>query len=35
VDAIGLDVVRTPPQLMALADKYFVTKVTVDDLPTH
>ena len=35
VDANGLDVVRTPPQVMALADKYFVTKVTVDDLPTH
>ena len=35
VDANGLDVVRTPPQVMALADKYFVTKVKVDELPTH
>ncbi|GAA3969460.1 ferritin-like domain-containing protein [Hymenobacter antarcticus] len=34
-DANGLDVVRTPPQVMALADKYFVTKVKVDELPTH
>ena len=35
VDANGLDGARTPPQVMALADKYFVTKVKVDELPTH
>lgn len=34
-DANGLDVVRTPPEVIALADKYFVTKVSVADLPTH
>lgn len=34
-DANGLDLVRTPPQVMALADKYFVTKIKVDELPTH
>ena len=35
VDANGLDKVRTPQEVMAINDKYFVTKVSVADLPTH
>ncbi|WP_035565283.1 ferritin-like domain-containing protein [Hymenobacter sp. IS2118] len=35
IDANGLDGARTPAQVMALADKYFVTKISVADLPTH
>ena len=34
-DANGLDVVRTPLEVLALADKYFVTKVSAAELPTH
>lgn len=32
-DSNGLDLVRTPQEVMALTDKYFVTKISVADLP--
>ncbi|MEJ7609847.1 MAG: ferritin-like domain-containing protein [Ferruginibacter sp.] len=34
IDADGLDVVQTPAQVLAKADKYFKTKITVQYLPT-
>jgi hypothetical protein len=34
VDARGLDVVRTPPQVLAIADKYIITKINASNLPT-
>ncbi|MBC7826173.1 MAG: ferritin-like domain-containing protein [Chitinophagaceae bacterium] len=34
INAMGLDVVRTPPQVLAIADKYIVTKINASNLPT-
>lgn len=34
INADGLDVVQTPAQVLAKADKYFKTKITVQYLPT-
>jgi len=34
VNAMGLDVARTPPQVLAIADKYIVTKINASNLPT-
>jgi hypothetical protein len=34
VNAQGLDVVLTPPQVLAIADKYIVTKIIANNLPT-
>jgi hypothetical protein len=32
-DSNGRDLVKTPQEVMALADKYFITKISVADLP--
>ena len=34
VDAMGLDVVRTPPQVLTLADPFITTTITASGLPT-
>jgi hypothetical protein len=34
VDPMGLDVVRTPPEVLAIASKYIVTKINASNLPT-
>ena len=34
VDAMGLDVYRTPPEVLAIADKYITTKILAQNLPT-
>lgn len=34
VDSMGLDVVRTPPEVLAIADKYITTKILAKNLPT-
>jgi len=34
VDEMGLDVYRTPPQVLAIAGKYIVTKINASNLPT-
>ena len=34
VNEMGLDVYRTPPQVLAIADKYIVTKIDASNLPT-
>ena len=34
VDAQGLDLYRTPPEVLAIADKYIVTRILAQNLPT-
>jgi rubrerythrin len=34
IDSNGLDVVKTPPQVLAIADTYIVTKIIANNLPT-
>lgn len=34
VDAMGLDVYRTPPEVLAIADTYIQTKIQAQNLPT-
>ena len=34
VDAMGLDVYRTPPEVLAIANKYITTKILAQNLPT-
>ena len=34
VDSMGLDVVRTPPEVLAIADTYIATKILAQNLPT-
>lgn len=34
VNAMGLDVYRTPPEVLAIADKYVITKIIANNLPT-
>jgi hypothetical protein len=34
VDAMGLDVVRTPGEVLALADTYVTTTINASGLPT-
>lgn len=34
IDANGLDISRRPPQVLAIADKYIVTKINANNLPT-
>lgn len=34
VDAMGLDVYRTPPEVLAIADTYITTKILAQNLPT-
>lgn len=34
VDSMGLDLYRTPPQVLAIAGNYILTRIIADDLPT-
>ncbi len=34
VNEQGLDVVRTPPEVLALADPFIITKIIANNLPT-